>query len=441
MEGLQYAIFTVPVLLILAALEYMVSRRKGVEAYRFSDTIVNMLCGMLERLFDFFWVVMMYFIFVFLYEEAAAWHIPRNPLTWIAALFVADFLAYWHHRLSHEINFLWAAHIVHHQSEELNMTTVFRVSAFAVINRSFFFIWMPLMGFDPVTTTSTILFIGLFQFVTHTRLVGKLGWLEYLFVTPSHHRVHHARNEKYLDKNYGHVFIIWDRMLGTFVEEDEEPDYGITTGFESANPYRAYFFYWADLFRRAREAQSWGDKIRIFLKPPSWNPEGVTATPAEYSVDEKGQRKRYMLDMPFRLQLYIFINVLVTIGAFLGLVAYKNFLDAPTVASLLSNITVLQLAVYLILAALAFGLLMERRPRGLVFEYVRLGYTAVCIPVLFWGMSWAWLLIPAGLLGTAFMAFWMIRMRNYFPSPQATQDTPRQDAPTPEADPKPVAVR
>ncbi|MEL6675487.1 MAG: sterol desaturase family protein, partial [Bacteroidota bacterium] len=220
MGGLQYAAFIIPVLLLLVGLEYLVSRRKGVEAYTLGDTIVNICCGILERLFDLFWIVLLYFLFDYLYD-LAPWHIPMNAGTWILAFFVADFLAYWHHRLSHQINFMWAAHIVHHQSEELNLTTVFRVSAFAVINRTFFWIWMPFMGFSPEMATASILFIGLYQFVTHTRLVGKLGWLEYLFVTPSHHRVHHARNEKYIDQNYGHVFIIWDRMFGTFKEEEE----------------------------------------------------------------------------------------------------------------------------------------------------------------------------------------------------------------------------
>ncbi|MCB0836775.1 MAG: sterol desaturase family protein, partial [Bacteroidetes bacterium] len=184
MGGLQYAGFIIPILLLLVAIEYMISRRKNVETYRFSDTIVNMSCGILERMFDLFYVVLLYFIFDFLSENFALTHIPQNAFTWILALLVADFLAYWHHRLSHEINFMWASHIVHHQSEELNLTTVFRVSAFAVINRSFFFIWMPLAGFSPAFTTSAIVFIGLYQFVTHTRLVGKLGFLEYIFVTP-----------------------------------------------------------------------------------------------------------------------------------------------------------------------------------------------------------------------------------------------------------------
>ncbi|MFT4522335.1 MAG: alkylglycerol monooxygenase, partial [Bacteroidia bacterium] len=127
-------------------IELYFAKKKGLKIYTMSDTLVNLSCGILERLFDFFWAVMLYLLFWWLFDNFTLWHIPSNPLTWFIGLLVADFLAYWHHRLSHEINVLWAAHIVHHQSEELNVTTVFRVSLFAVINRSFFFIWMPIMG-------------------------------------------------------------------------------------------------------------------------------------------------------------------------------------------------------------------------------------------------------------------------------------------------------
>ena len=127
MGGLQYAGYIVPFLLLLNLTEFILSKYKKVEVYRLSDTLVNMCCGMLERVFDFLFIVFLYFLFDFFYTSVALWHIPSNPRTWGIALLVGDFLAYWHHRLSHEINFFWAAHIVHHQSEELNITTVFRV--------------------------------------------------------------------------------------------------------------------------------------------------------------------------------------------------------------------------------------------------------------------------------------------------------------------------
>ena len=414
MGGLEYAAFIVPILLLLVLLEYLISKRKGVDAYSLSDTIVNMCCGVLERLFDFFWVVMMYFVFAFLFEQVAFWQIPLNPLTWVVALFIGDFLAYWHHRLSHEINFLWAAHIVHHQSEELNLTTVFRVSAFAVINRSFFWIWMPMMGFDPLTTTSVIVFIGLFQFVTHSRLVGKLGFLEHIFVTPSHHRVHHARNEKYLDKNYGHVFIIWDKLLGTFTPEEEEPDYGITTGFGSSNPFRAYFFYWADLFRRARETPDWKEKFLVFLKPPSWNPEGATSTPAEYQKDKNGKRIKYSSNTPFRLQLYVLFSALGTISLFIWLMLIKKAYETPTVSELVADMTIIHITAIIVFSIFVHGVLLDRKVWSLKLEYFRLAYLAFGLPLLFWGFKFSWIIIPITLIYLIIMAFWIIRMRNYF---------------------------
>ena len=407
MGGLQYAGFIIPILLLLVAIEYMISRRKNVETYRFSDTIVNMSCGILERMFDLFYVVLLYFIFDFLSENFALTHIPQNAFTWILALLVADFLAYWHHRLSHEINFMWASHIVHHQSEELNLTTVFRVSAFAVINRSFFFIWMPLAGFSPAFTTSAIVFIGLYQFVTHTRLVGKLGFLEYIFVTPSSHRVHHGRNEKYLDKNYGHVFIFWDRLLGTYEEEDEneEVEFGITTGFESSNPYWAYLHYWVDLFKRASKMDNFMDKVRVFLMPPTWAPESLPLAKVEYEVDATGKRKKYRLDVPVRLQLYVLFNILLTVGGFMYLTFQKAELSALQMGLLIATIAI---------SVLAQGLLMERKKWALNTEYIRLGVSAALVSVVFAFSPYNWIIIPVLLLVFMVFAFWAIRMRDYF---------------------------
>ncbi|MEM7658120.1 MAG: sterol desaturase family protein, partial [Bacteroidota bacterium] len=392
----------------------IVSKRKGADTYSFSDTIVNMCCGMLERLFDLFYVVMMYFVFGFLFDKVALWHIPDHWTTWVAALLVGDLLAYWHHRLSHEINFLWAAHIVHHSSEEMNITNVFRVSAFAVINRSFFWIWMPLMGFSPEMTTSAIVFIGLFQFVTHTRLVKKLGVLERFMVTPSHHRVHHGRNEKYLDKNYGHVFIIWDKMFGTFAPEEEEPDYGITTGLASANPYWTYLHYWSDLFRRAKQANRWQDKLRVFIAPPTWTPEGVEFSGPAYQLDEEGQRMKYKLKMPFRLGLYVFVNIMIVLGAFLYLSTFKNTFENPTVLDLLTSPIMIQLAVIIAVSAFSFGLLMERKRSAMLVELGRLFFLAINAGVIFWNAAYGSWIIGACVLGLSFFALWMVRMRDYF---------------------------
>ncbi len=412
MGGFQYAGFIVPILLGLALLEYQVSKYKGKQVYRFSDTMVNTCCGILERLFDLFFVALLYFLFGFLYEHVTPFHIPFEGLAipakvgiWVLALLAGDFLAYWHHRLSHEINMFWAAHIVHHQSEELNISTVFRVSAFAVINRTFFWIWLPIIGFSPEISTSVILFIGLFQFVTHSRLVGKLGFLEHIFVTPSHHRVHHARNDEYIDKNYGHVFIFWDKMLGTFEPEVAEPEYGIISGFESSNPYWAYFYYWTGLFKRAAKAKSWKNKIKVFIKPPAWENEDVPHLEYSFDVDENGNRKKYELDMPFRLGFYTAINVVLTLCVFVFLLL--NHKDQSTLVSA-------QLTSIIIVSILAFGPLMERKKWGVKADLFRLVFLAVNIPIFFWSFTYNWILIPVFLLYVVIMVVWLLRMRNYF---------------------------
>jgi len=414
MGGMQYAAFIVPILLLLVFLEYFISKRKKVDSYSLNDSIVNLSCGVLERLFDLFWVIMMYFVFHFLFENLSLWQVPIHPLTWVLALFIGDFLAYWHHRLSHEINFMWAAHIVHHQSEELNLTTVFRVSAFAVINRSFFWIWMPIIGFDPATTTSVIVFIGLFQFVTHTRLVGKLGWLEKIFVTPSHHRVHHARNDKYLDQNYGHVFIVWDKLFGTFTKEDEEPDYGITTGFASSNPYRAYFYYWKDLFRRAKETPRWQDKLLVFLKPPTWNPDGATPPQAEFEVDESGKRKKYRKVIPQALTSYILVNTGIIVAAFISLLLIKKGMGQPSFAEILTFPATMPLTLVLILSIWSLGLLMDQKLSAFRFELFRLAALAVLFPFILFHYPGFMISIPLTLVFLGTMVFWVRKLKKYF---------------------------
>lgn len=405
MGGLQYAGYIIPFLLLLNLMELILSKYKKVEVYRLSDTLVNMCCGMLERLFDLFFVIFLYFLFDFFYTSVALWHIPSNPLTWGIALLVGDFLAYWHHRLSHEINFFWAAHIVHHQSEELNITTVFRVSAFAVLNRTLFWIWLPIVGFSPEFSTSVILFMGLFQFLTHSRLVGRLGLLEYVFVTPSHHRVHHARNEKYIDKNYGHVFIFWDKMFGTFEPEQEKPEYGIISGFKSSNPYWAYFYYWSTLFKRARRTKRWENKIKLFLMPPAWESEDVPHLFHDKTVGENEKLEKYKLDVPFRLGLYTFINVLFTMGTFIYLLIQAKNQD------ILAN---LQLTAIIIISIISFGPLMERKLWALKVDIGRLVFLAINIPVFFWSFDYSWALISLLLIYTLIMLIWLLRLRNYF---------------------------
>ncbi len=414
----------VVIALSLLVIELIVAKVKGKKVYTLADSLTNLSCGMLERSFDVFWAVMLFFVFNYIYVNWAPWQIVPGILTWIVALFVTDFLAYWHHRYCHEINFLWAAHIVHHQSEELNISTVFRVSFFAVITRSLFFIWMPFIGFDPLTIASTAITLGIYQFFTHSRLVGKLGFLEIFMTTPSHHRVHHARNPKYLDKNYGHIFIIWDKLFGTFMEEEEEPDYGITSGFESSNAFKAQFVYWNNLFIRASRTKGIKNKISVFTKGPEFTPEDVEHLPYEYKVDEKGERIAYKQLFSLEKSIYTLVSVVTTFGFFFlltriivpkpeGEVAISDALSYVNQAyNFLFQDFVLILIALILFSVFSHGYFMDQKKGSGVVDTIRLIAIAVIIPFVFSKMESISPYLTIGIITLSLiMLAWLIRIK------------------------------
>lgn len=402
-------IILLSVLGLLMIIEKIVAIRKNVNTYSFSDFLANLSCGILERVFAFFWYAVFYFAAYWVFDHVALWEIstPYKFLTWFIALLAADFFAYWHHRLSHEINFLWAAHIVHHQSEDVNISTVFRVSFFAVVNRSLFFIWMPVLGFHPDVALSAILFVGAFQFVTHSRLIGKLGFLEKIFSTPSNHRVHHARNEKYIDHNYGHVFMFWDHLFGTYTPEDEEPDYGITTGFESENAYNSNFFYWKDLFTRAKRTAKLKDKIKLFFAKPEWTPSDVGYLPNQYKTDENGNRLPHVTPISTSFGLYMLINNIVTLSFFISLFAIVEDQKEILFDDLINNSRLMVLVLTIFFSVLAHGRMLDNKKGAKMLDTIRLLILAVAIPYVFNNTGVAAWIGPAIWTYTAGMLVWL----------------------------------
>lgn len=397
-------------IILLILLELYISHKREFKTYTLSDSIVNLSCGMIERLFNFFTYFIYYIAFDYLYDHFALFHLPNTIWTWVGAILVADLVSYWFHRLSHEINFLWAAHIVHHQSEELNITTVFRVSFFAVIFRFFFFMWMPIFGFLPEMVVGASIFIGLFQFVTHSRLVGKLGPLEWLFTTPSHHRVHHARNDKYLDRNYSHVLIIWDRIFGTFTEEDEEPDYGITSGFESVNAVWAQFAYWKDLFVRAKRTESWKDKIKLFFQKPTWTPDDSPFLPSEYPTDEKGNRKQFRFIVKPELGSYLLISVLMTFMAFLYVAAREVARDVDAFLELLDNSNTLIFGAFVIFSIISHTKMMQNPKKGFWLELIRIVLLCTLLVSVYKDAEMSQIVVPALIGVSVLMILWLLRL-------------------------------
>ena len=205
--------------------------------------------------------------------------IGTGPAAWVALFFAEDFTYYWWHRSSHEVRFLWAAHVNHHSSEYFNYSTALRQSYTTPLTVPLFYWWLPLLGFHPLMILTQISISLIYQFWLHTELVGHLpAWFEFVFNTPSHHRVHHGSNLEYLDRNHGGILIVWDRLFGTWEPERARVQYGLTKNIHSFAILRIAFHEWLAIARDALAAASWRARLGYLFAPPGWSPDGSTLT-------------------------------------------------------------------------------------------------------------------------------------------------------------------
>src|SRR6478609_4559998 len=245
---IDYAAFAIPAFFLFLGLEYVAAiKQNRKDIFKFDSSIANLSIGIAERLINLFLTASFYGVFVLVYDHYALFQIPNHLIVWVTLLFATDLVWYWYHRMGHEINLFWAAHIVHHHSEEFNYSVSARITTLQALVRNAFWIVLPLAGFHPSMVMTILIVHGTYSFFTHTQIIGKLGWLEYILITPSHHGVHHASNEKYLNKNYGDLFIFWDKMFGTFQREEEKPVYGLTHPLKSHSFLWQHFHYFLEL--------------------------------------------------------------------------------------------------------------------------------------------------------------------------------------------------
>lgn len=236
------------------------------------ETIANITIEMINRILDNTVIGTIFIIGFFTTEQFALANIPVTWWSWILAVICVDFTYYWMHRIEHERRILWAVHSVHHSSEEYNLTTAFRLSWLESLYEWTFFIPLLLIGFDAVQILASLLMIVVYQTWIHTEKIGRLGWLDGVFNTPAVHRIHHASNSTYLDKNYGGVLILWDRLFGTYQTEIEKPLYGITTPLESSNPLIINFQEFRSIYKDIIQAESASHKVRYALGRNGWKP-------------------------------------------------------------------------------------------------------------------------------------------------------------------------
>ena len=285
-------VLAIPVFFLLIGIELFWTWREEKRFYRLNDSVNDLSCGILEQVAGVFLKTALFAGYLFVFERSRIFAVPADSaLAWVGCWLGVDFCYYWFHRWSHEVNAGWAAHIVHHQSEEYNLTVALRQSVLQGALSWVFYLPLALLGFPPAMFLTVSALNTLYQFWIHTRTIGRLGPLEWVFNTPSHHRVHHGRNPKYLDRNHAGSLIVWDRMFGTFQKEEEEPVYGITTPLANWNPVWANVHYWVELLRMARRASRPLDRLRILWKPPGWRPSDLGGFLPAPAVDARRSLK------------------------------------------------------------------------------------------------------------------------------------------------------
>ena len=295
---MNYVLYAIPFFFLLIALELLADRWRGVSTYRLADSINSLSAGVLSQASGLLTKGFGLIVYLLIWERIALFQFSlESPWVWVLAFVLYDFCYYWSHRFGHERNVFWASHVVHHQSEDYNLTTALRQTSTGFLLSWIFYLPLALIGIPPVVLITVGSLNLLYQFWVHTRHIPKLGWFEWFFITPSNHRVHHGQNPRYMDRNYGGVFIIWDRLLGTFQEElDEEPViYGVTTPLASWNPLWANLHFYAQLWRDAVHAGSLWDKLRIWFMPTGWRPADVAA---RYPLEKHELRDFVKFDVP-----------------------------------------------------------------------------------------------------------------------------------------------
>lgn len=276
----QIIVLATPVFFALIAVEYAIGRKRRRNTYRLDDAISSIGLGMLSQISAVFTRLLRVGLYTAVYSAVAIW--PDHPFWtswagWLTALVFYDFCYYWLHRAGHESAVFWAAHVVHHQSQDYNLSTALRQTSTGALLGWLFYLPMAVAGVPPLVFGVVALIDLLYQFWVHTEQVGKLGWFDRWFCSPSNHRVHHAVNDRYVDRNYGGILIVWDRLFGSFQEEDEQCVYGTRKPLQSWDPLWANGEVYWGLLRDSWHTRRWADKLRVWLKPPGWRPADVAA--------------------------------------------------------------------------------------------------------------------------------------------------------------------
>ncbi|PJZ71172.1 sterol desaturase [Leptospira perolatii] len=357
-----------PAFFILVVVEMLWAFLGKKPFYRYKDSVNSLSAGIYMQVFTVFIALGLTAIYASVYQRFSLITISGESwIAWALCYILADFFYYWYHRIAHEVNLFWASHVAHHQSEDYNFTVALRQGIFQNSFSLPFYLPLAVLGFPPYMFLLCIQVNFAYQFWIHTRGIPKLSILEYIWNTPSHHRVHHGRDPKYIDKNYAGTFIIWDRIFGSFKEEDEEPIYGVVKPMQTWSPIWSQIHYFQELFQLSRKTKSWKDKLAVWIKPPGWKPKDIGESVVPPEIDREKYRK-FDTTIPKTLSVYTFLQFLFGLGASMVYIEFKK--DLPMLEMIV-------LGFYILWTLWTIGAIFELKTAGMISELVRLASIAV----------------------------------------------------------------
>ncbi len=360
--------YAIPGFVLLIILESVIARWKGLKINRPMDVISSISSGMTNTLKNILGLSVVIISYGWMVEHLALFEIRSSIWLYIICFIGLDFAGYWSHRFNHEINIFWNRHIVHHSSEEFNLSCALRQTISAIVS-VYFFLYIPLAIIGiPAGIIAVVAPLHLFaQFWYHTRIINKMGFLEHIIVTPSHHRVHHAINPEYIDKNYSEIFIIWDKLFGTFQPElaDIPPVYGTKKPAATWNPILINYMHIWQLIKDAWRAKSWWDKLRIWFMPTGWRPADVKEKYPVYIVNDVFKRPKYDPKVSSALQIWSWIQLVINnLLMYYILVSIADF----------QFVDILLYCTFLMISIFAYTTLMDKHIWAVWAEIVKMAF-------------------------------------------------------------------
>jgi len=362
---MNFVPYAIPIFLLMIVMELGWGLFKGNNTYRVNDSINSLSMGLLSTVTKFVFLNIGALVFTKISQEYAIWAFDINAIGhWLLAILLYDFLYYWFHRISHERQFFWGSHVVHHQSEDYNLSTALRQTSTSFLTTwvfyiPCFFLGMPISMFVSIASAHLI-----YQFWVHSQHIPKLGVFEWFMVSPSNHRVHHAQNADYIDKNYGGLLIIWDRLFGTYKAEDEKQQaiYGIRVPLQSWNPIWANLHIFAGMLRDIWHTNRWSDKFRVLWSKTGWHPEDMVERFPQQKSDLE-QFEKYNPQRSSRINGAIIVQYL--------LLAVLHFWSAGQ-STVLSSALMWAVVIAQVAVLIVIGAVLEGKAYARPFEYTRL---------------------------------------------------------------------